>query len=456
MGSSADLPPSAEQPQSPSAHRWRDAGWMAYRAKTVNPKTVGALPINVYEISPDTCMMQSDGISPLPTEALARELSSYVKQMGYTHVATPADPSPDALFSFVDTMHEAGIGVILHWSPEIEPDTPQEEIAKSVLSLVRTRHLDSIRFDADEIAERLFLRFGQSDESTVRDRTADLLCTMSACLSENAPDVLTILCDSRTRELSTSDAPFSLRYDRAWTEDTLVYFRNDPLWRKYEHGRLTLPLSYALGANYLLPISRGDVALGHGSLLDRMPGEYHQKFANVRLAIAWMMLRPGKKQLFMGCEIGTFREWATDRPIEWFLTDHKYHAALQQYCAELNHFYLENPALWELDASPEGFAWIDDSDEERSILSFRRTARDGSTLIAVFNCTPIEREDYRLGVPREGAYREVFHSDAQRYGGEGRHNAGTFFAGASAHPRQGGALTLTLPPLSVIVLRREP
>lgn len=427
---------------------------MAYRARTVNQKTVGALPINVYEISPDTCMMQSDGKTPLPLDSLARELSSYVKQMGYTHVAIPADPSSDALFSFVDTMHEAGIGVILHGSTAFEPDTPTEEIAQSVLALVRSRHLDGICLDTDEIADRLFLKCPM-DESTACARTADLLCRISECLAVGTPDAITVLRESRTRELQTSAAPFSLRHDRAWTEDTLTYFCKDPLWRKYEHGKITLPLSCAFGTNYLLPISKDDVALGQGSLLECMPGEYHQKFANVRLLLAWMMLRPGKKQLFMGSEIGTFREWAKDRPIEWFLTDHKYHAALQQYCAELNHFYLENPALWELDASREGFAWIDDSDAERSILSFRRIASDGRALIAVFNCTPVEREGYLLGVPCEGAYKEVFCSDAQRYGGEGRHNVGTFFAKGYAHPQQGGTLTVTLPPLSAIVLRCE-
>ena len=177
-----------------------------------------------------------------------------------------------------------------------------------------------------------------------------------------------------------------------------------------------------------------------------------QKFANVRLLLAQMMLRPGKKQLFMGCEIGTFRAWAPDRPIEWFLTDHALHAALQQYCADLNLLCMEQKALHELDASREGFGWIDASNAEESVCSFCRYAADGSVLVIVLNFTPVERESVTLPVPHDGIYEEIFNSDAQKYGGSGKQNVGSFAARQA--PGAPHAIRITLPPLSALVLKR--
>lgn len=481
-----------------TAYRWRDAGWMRYRARAFCRKALAAQPINIYEIHPKTCML-TDGGEPLSCEALARELSSYVKQMGYTHVElvnpegerTPLpDPAHTASadwMQFVDTMHEAGIGVILDYAPTAQQDAQEQDgealptdarisaLCKALTDTIQAYHLDGVYFDILPLLSHLDCRDtaagthpgtastpdraeprSSADGATPRRRASELLQALTAALERRFSDLITIIDDSALSLTDIDGKRFSLRRDNGWTEDTLAYFQKDPLWRKYDHEKIVLPLSYAFGASYLLAVSHKEVSVGRCSLPERMPGDYAQKFANVRLLLAHMILRPGKKQLFMGCEIGSFREWSPERPIEWFLTDHRMHEALQRYCAELNHFYLEQPPLWEQDSSREGFAWIDPSNAEESVLSFCRFAKDGSALIAVFNLTPVARERFLLGVPAGGAYGEVFNSDAARYGGEGRQNAGMFAAIPASLPHHANAIRITLPPLSALVFKQIP
>lgn len=464
---------------------WRDAGWLSYRRAQQEHGGPLHNPLNIYEFHVDTCLRCDTG-DPLPCEAYARELSSYVKQMGYTHVSlmpiwehergtdgyrsiscfAPARRygTPTDWMSFVDSMHEAGIGVILHWSPDaFAPssfgltrfdDTPlfdasnagrfdltlpavQSFLLSNAVYWAETYHADGLHIDPSV--------YHANDRKAV----SSFLKKLTDHFAKAHPDVMIIAGDA-----ARASAP-SLRIDNSWAEETLAYFQKDPIWRKYEHGRLTLPLSYAFSDRYLLSISHTNVGSKRPGLLDGMPGDYAQKFANARLLLAFIMTRPGKKQIFSGCEFGQFRAWSPTEPVEWFLTDFDSHAALQQYAAELNHFYLKNPPLWELDGDRNGFAWIDADNADESILSYRRMDKDGNELIVLLNLTPVAREDHLLAVPSEGVYEEVFNSDAKAFGGSGKQNAGIFATVSANLLGYQNAIRITLPPLSALIFKKK-
>ena len=247
---------------------------------------------------------------------------------------------------------------------------------------------------------------------------------------------------------------FSFKWNMGWMNDALSYEETDPIFRKYHHGKLTFSMMYAFGERYILPISHDEVVHGKKSLLDRMPGDYWRKFAGTRAFMAYMMTHPGKKLMFMGCEIGQFREWDYAGQIEWFLLDYESHAKFQLYCAELNALYLASHELWERDTSWEGFEWIDADNRDQSILTFLRRAADGDELLVVLNFTPETYEDYRIGVPERGVYRELMSSDDERYGGSGVRNDGDVTAEAVAWNGRAASVRLRIPPLGALILRR--
>ena len=214
-------------------------------------------------------------------------------------------------------------------------------------------------------------------------------------------------------------------------------------------------MMYAFGERYILPVSHDEVVHGKKSLLDRMPGDYWQKFAGTRAFLAYMMTHPGKKLLFMGCEIGQFREWDYAGQTEWFLLDYDSHAKLQLFAAELNHLYLASHELWERDTSWEGFEWIDADNKDQSLLTFLRRAANGDELLVLLNFTPNAYEDYRVGVPASAVYRELISSDDARYGGSGVHNEGEIAAEDTPWNGREYSVTLRVPPLGALILRRE-
>jgi 1,4-alpha-glucan branching enzyme len=237
--------------------------------------------------------------------------------------------------------------------------------------------------------------------------------------------------------------------------DTLKYFQTDPIFRKYQHNTLTFSLWYAFSENFVLPLSHDEVVHGKGALIGKMPGDEWQQFANLRLLYGYMWGHPGKKLLFMGSEFGQRREWQHDESLEWHVLRYPSHAGVQKWVRDLNRFYRKTPALFELDFSPDGFTWVDCSDAEASVIAFLRKDRGGKAVLVVCNFTPVVRENYRIGVPHGGLWRERLNSDAREYGGSGQGNLGGLEAaplGAHGHYH---SLSLRLPPLGALFLQGE-
>jgi 1,4-alpha-glucan branching enzyme len=249
---------------------------------------------------------------------------------------------------------------------------------------------------------------------------------------------------------------FGMKWNMGWMHDTLCYLREDPIHRRWHHGRLTFSLIYAFSENFMLPLSHDEVVHGKRSLLDKMPGDEWRQFANLRLLYGHMWGHPGKKLLFMGGEFGQRREWNHDAELDWWLlgADDR-HGGLQRWVGDLNRLYRAEPALHALDFNAAGFEWVDADDSDCSVLTYLRKSADGEVLLVVANFTPVPRENYLVGVPKAGHWREVLNSDATLYGGSGVGNrGGTDSVPVGAHGRF-QSLNLTLPPLSVVFLKYE-
>jgi 1,4-alpha-glucan branching enzyme len=245
---------------------------------------------------------------------------------------------------------------------------------------------------------------------------------------------------------------FHYKWNMGWMHDTLAYMARDPIYRQHHQGEMSFSLIYAFNENFVLPISHDEVVHGKGSLLSKMPGDRWQQLANVRAFLGYMFGHPGKKLLFMGCEFAQESEWNHDQSLDWHLLDDPAHAGIQRLVRDLNHLYRATPALYQQDFVPAGFEWIEHSDAARSVLSFVRHGLDASTFtVVVCNFTPQVWQDYRLGVPRPGRYREVLNTDSAHYGGS---NVGTPLGAATAEtPACHGkpySILLTLPPLATV------
>jgi 1,4-alpha-glucan branching enzyme len=241
-----------------------------------------------------------------------------------------------------------------------------------------------------------------------------------------------------------------------WMHDTLEYFSSDPLFRKYNHGRLTFSLIYAFHENFVLSLSHDEVVYGKSSLIGKMPGDDWQKFANLRLLYGYMYCHPGKKLLFMGGEFGQWQEWYHEESLHWHLLEQPRHQGLKKWVQDLNAFLKTEPALHEYDFGQEGFQWVDISDWESSIVSFIRKGKDGKdTLLVVCNLTPVPRDNYKIGVPSGGFWKEVLNSDAWMYGGTGKGNFGGMEAGPVPCHGLYYSLSATLPPLGIVVFKQQ-
>ena len=256
-------------------------------------------------------------------------------------------------------------------------------------------------------------------------------------------------------DFSEDGLGFSYKWNMGWMNDTLRYVGEDPLFRKHKHSMLTHMPSYAFNEKYVLPISHDEVVHLKKSFLDKMPGDYWQKFAGARAFAAWMMTHPGAKLWFMGCEIGQFAEWSEQRQLDWFLLDFDAHARLQHYFAALNHLYLSIPALWDEDPDhPESsFEWLESHKEADSTIAFRRVAKDGSDVVVVLNFTPPARPGYDVNVPLPGTYAEIFNSDELAFGGSGVLNREPLVS----FPVEGSLLNkirINLPPMGMAIFKR--
>ncbi len=410
--------------------------------------------------------------------------------------------TPDEFRALVDAFHEAGIGVILDWVPAHFPkdahglyefdgqplyeyqgrdrmehrgwgtrcfDVGREEVQSflisSAVSWIEDFHADGLRIDA--VAAMLYLDYDRLPDEWLPNVYGDnrnleaiaFFKKLSDHLRNTHPDVLTIAEESGDFGGVTSPEGlgFSFKWCMGWMNDSLSYAQLDPLSRSGSHNKMTFALTYAFSEQYVLPISHDEVVHGKKSLLDRMPGDYHMKFAGERVFYAWQMTHPGKKLSFMGSEIGQFREWDYDSQIEWFLLEYDMHAAMQRYYAALNHFYLEHPALWRCDNSWDGIRWIDADNADESVFSFRRIdPATGREVIVVLNFTPVERRGFYVGVPEEGEYREIFNSDAKAFGGGGLLNESPIPSEPVLCHGLPQRICFDLPGMSAVMLERVP
>ncbi len=409
--------------------------------------------------------------------------------------------NPEAFKSFVDRCHQAGIGVILDWVPAhfpkdgfslarfdgtalYEHEDPRlgyhqdwgtyifnygrNEVKSFLLSSAHfwlsVYHLDGLRVDA--VASMLYLDYSRKEGEWLPNRfggrenleAIDFLRELNVMVHGEFPGALTFAEESTSwpavsRPAYVGGLGFSMKWNMGWMNDTLRYLQHDPVHRRYHHNELTFHQLYAYSENFVLPLSHDEVVHGKKSLLDKMPGDSWQKFANLRLLLTYQMTCPGKKINFMGNEFGQGREWRVSHELDWYLLERDQHRGVQALMRDLNQLYRATPALYELDFFPEGFTWIDCNDVEQSVISYQRRARDGSYVLVVLNFTPVPRVGYRIGVPESRSYREIFNSDSAHYDGTNSGNLGTLYATGQPWSGWQNSVLITLPPLAGIILK---
>jgi 1,4-alpha-glucan branching enzyme len=326
-------------------------------------------------------------------------------------------------------------------------------------------HADGLRVDA--VASMLYLDYSRREGEWIPNQfggrenleAIDFLRRMNEEAYKEHPDIQTYAEESTawpgvSRPTYTGGLGFGMKWDMGWMHDTLKYLSHDPIHRRYHHNELTFRSLYGFTENFVLPLSHDEVVHGKGSLIGKMPGDEWQKFANLRLLYGYMYGQSGKKLLFMGGEFGQVREWTHDASLEWHVLQYPVHAGIQKWVEQLNRVYRTEPALHELDNDPAGFEWVDCNDSATSVLSFlRRGKSPRETILVVCNFTPMPRENYRVGVPFEGYWREVLNSDARDYAGSGLGNRGGVQTEEAPMHGRPYTLSLTLPPLAALFLK---
>ena len=408
--------------------------------------------------------------------------------------------TPHDFMRFVDMCHKAGIGVILDWVPSHFPkdehgliefdgsylyeahgadriehlewgtrcfDYGRTEVQSFLVSnamfWLEVYHADGLRVDA--VSSMLYLDYGRNPGQWTPNTHGGnenldaiaLIKKLNKAIFELFPHTMMIAEESTAWPLvskPTHDGGlgFNFKWNMGWMNDMLEYVEVDPVFRRGIHDKITFSFFYAFSENFILPLSHDEVVHGKKSLLNKMPGDYETKFAGLRVFLGYMMTHPGKKLTFMGAEFGQFREWDTDSGLDWLLLDYPMHSNLKRFVRELGSFYLATPALWEIDYSWEGFRWICDSDRDWNIISFTRTDKKGENIVILINFAPVTRHDYRIGVPGNGIYSEVFNSDMPEYGGWGNKNEKIETEEIEMHGFD-RSLSLTVPPLAMICLR---
>ncbi len=409
---------------------------------------------------------------------------------------------PDDFKYFVDLLHQRNIGVILDWVPSHFPgdlhglhffdgtylyehgdprlgyhpdwssyifnygrNEVKEFLISSAHFWLSNFHIDGIRVDA--VASMLYLDYSRKEGEWIpnehggRENLAAIqfLKDLNQSVYGSFPDVQVIAEESTswpmvTRPIYTGGLGFGMKWNMGWMHDTLDYFSQDPMYRTYHHNKLTFSIWYAFSENFMLSISHDEVVHGKGSLINKMPGDGWQKFANLRLLFGYMYAHPGKKLIFMGSEFGQWKEWNHQQSLDWNLLDYDTHQGLKQWVRDLNHVYKRTPALYECDFNKEGFKWIDANDSKNSILSFVRYDKSKKNPVIVFcNFTPIPLSNYRAGVPLEGHWNELLNSDAKEYGGSGQGNFGGVESFPVPYHHEDNSINVNIPPLGVVVFQ---
>lgn len=424
---------------------------------------------------------------------------------GY-YAATARYGTPEDFMYFVDYMHGKGIGVILDWVPAHFPrdafglanfdgtclyehfdprqgshphwgtliynyGRPQVSnfLIANALFWVEKYHVDGIRMDA--VASMLYLDYGKKDGEWVANKyggngnleAMELLRNLNTAFDKRKDGSMVIAEESTawpkiTGNVKDEGMGFDYKWNMGWMNDFTNYMKTDPLFRKGCHGGLTFSMVYAYSEKFILVLSHDEVVHGKGSMINKMPGEYEQKFANLRAAYGFMMAHPGKKLLFMGQDFAQFAEWSEERSLDWELVDqYDSHRQMQEYVRALNGLYQKYPAFYQLDYKPEGFEWISCNDAERSIVSLlRKTTKKEETMLVVCNFTPVVREDFLVGVPFAGKYKEIFNSDDVKFGGQGNLNPRVKTSKKEECDGKEDSISITVPPLGISVFTCTP
>ncbi|ADG77908.1 1,4-alpha-glucan branching enzyme GlgB OS=Tsukamurella paurometabola (strain ATCC 8368 / DSM/ CCUG 35730 / CIP 100753 / JCM 10117 / KCTC 9821 / NBRC 16120/ NCIMB 702349 / NCTC 13040) OX=521096 GN=glgB PE=3 SV=1 [Tsukamurella paurometabola] len=495
MARRTEVPPATASIVTHSTHEWRDASWMAERAK----RSPTDRPMSTYEVHLGSWRQ---GLSYLD---LATELADYVTETGFTHVEllpvaehpfggswgyqvtsyyapTSRFGTPDEFREFVDVLHRRGIGVIVDWVPAHFPKdawalarfdgTPLYEhgdpqrgeqldwgtyvfdfgrrevrnfLVANALYWFDEFHVDGLRVDA--VASMLYLDYSRPDGGWTPNvyggrenlEAVEFLQEMNATVHKLFPGVVTVAEESTswpgvTRRTDLGGLGFTMKWNMGWMHDTLGYLGRDQVHRSFHHHEVTFSLMYAWSENFVLPISHDEVVHGKGTLWTRMPGDAHTKAAGVRALLAYMWGHPGKQLLFMGQEFGQVREWSEERSLDWDCMDGwegELHSGIRSLTRDLNAAYRSHPALWSQDTTPSGYEWVDANDSQNNVLSFLRWGSDGSVVLCLYNFSGQTHERYRVGVPFPGSWREILNTDSAEYSGSGAGNMG----GVSAESR---------------------
>jgi len=483
MARQSEVPPATASIVAESSFTWSDSEWLSDR-QSFEPWRA---PVSVYE------MHLGSWRPGLSYRDLAIELVEYLKAMAYTHVQflpvmehpfggswgyqvtgfyspTSRFGSPDDFKYLINTLHEAGFGVIVDWVPAhfpkdewalarfdgtalYEHEDPRRGehpdwgtlifnygrnevrnfLVSSALYWLTEFHIDGIRVDA--VASMLYLDYSRKEGEWLPNKfggrenleAVSLLQEVTATAYRTAPGIMMIAEESTawsgvTKPTGENGLGFGFKWNMGWMHDTLEYISHEPIHRMYHHNEVTFSILYAWSENFMLPLSHDEVVHGKGSLIAKIPGDRWQKLATLRALYGFMWAHPGKKLLFMGCDFAQSEEWSESRSLDWHLTDYDEHQGVQRSVASMNSLYRATPALWQKDTSPEGFTWIKNNDGAGNTLAFTRWSDNGTPLVCITNFSPVPHEQYALALPKAGTWYEAFNSDDLAYGGSGVKN----------------------------------
>ncbi len=508
----AEVPPQTASIVFQPRHVWQDAAWLeARRSQDPLERPVSMYEVHAAswrhglgwrelaaELGPYVRDLGFTHVELMPVMQHPFEGSWGYQVTGY-YAPQSTLGTPDDFRAFVDAMHGYGLGVVLDWVPahfprdswalaefdgthlyeHADPRRGQHPdwgtlvfnlgrtevrnfLLANALFWLREYHVDGLRVDA--VASMLYLDYSRKAGEWVPNEfggredldSVSFLKELNELIHIREPGAISAAEESTawpgvSRPTYLGGLGFGLKWNLGWMHDTLAYFSHDPIHRRYHHNELTFALVYAWTENFLLPLSHDEVVHGKGSLLQKLPGDRWQQLANLRSLFAYMWAHPGKKLLFMGSELANPAEWRHDGELPWSLLEDSQHAGVHDLVRDLNRLYRDEPALWEVDFTPDGFRWIEPNDALHNVVAFERLSKDGERhVVCVANLSPVPRESYRLGLPRRGRWREVVNTDSQLYGGSGVGNLGAVETEPKPwHDREFSAL-VTVPPLGVV------